>query len=362
MKKEQEQDINSIANKFIRYFKTKDRKPRKGEGELWNLISAEIEKVESKSQRRKVLPWVASLTGIAASVLLLLYIGDAFQTISPSKLENYISLLSDEVDSHNQVRLLLSDNEVVDMNTDSVSILYSADGTIKIDEQLHQQPATDVRDTETEFNQIIVPKGKYIFITLSDGTKMHVNSGTRVVYPRVFADTNREIYVEGEVFLDVVKNEKKPFLVKTSKFDVEVLGTAFNINAYKNENYGEVVLARGSIKLTDKESNAVMLKPNNLVSIENGKAGHARFVNAADYTAWTEGLLITHTETLAAVFRRLTRFYDIPITVTADVQSLVVNGKLDLKQSLPELLRLISVAAPIDYKEENGGYTISRKR
>ena len=362
MKREQKQDMYPIADKFIRYFKTRDRKPRKGGDELWNLISAEIEKVESKPQRRKVLPWVASLTAIAASVLLLLYTGDAFQTIPSSKLENYISLLSEEIDNHDQVRLMLSDNEVVDMEADSVNILYSADGAIQIDQQLHQQSTTGTRDTETEFNQIIVPKGKYIFITLSDGTKMYVNSGTRVVYPRVFAEATREIYVEGEIFLDVAKNEKKPFLVKTAKFDVEVLGTAFNINAYKNEEYAEVVLARGSIKLTDKESNSMMLKPNNLVSIENGKVGNARFVNAADYTAWTEGLLITHTETLAAVFRRLTRFYDIPIAVTADVQSLVVNGKLDLKQSLPELLRLISVAAPINYQQENGGYTISLKK
>lgn len=362
MKEKQKQDMNRIAEKFIRYFKNQDRKTSQGEDELWKLISAEIEKSETKPQSRKILHWVVSSTAIAASILLFLYIGNFFQTETSSELENYISSLSDDINKQNQIQLLLSDGERLSLEKDSVNILYYKNGTIKIDQQLRQQSRADAQNTEPEFDQIIVPKGKSIYVTLSDGSKMHVNSSTRVVYPRVFAETNREIYVDGEVFLDVTKNEKKPFLVRTSKFDVEVLGTAFNINAYNTEDQGEVVLARGSIRLIDKASHSMILKPNNLVSVKNGKAGEIEYVNAADYTAWTEGLLITHTETLAAVFKRLTRFYDVPITVAADVQPLVVNGKLDLRQSLPELLRLISVAAPINYQETNGGYIISLKK
>lgn len=75
---------------------------------------------------------------------------------------------------------------------------------------------------EQEYNQIVVPKGKYTHLTLSDGSTVHINSGTRVVYPRAFSGNHREIYVEGEVCLNVTKNEKLPFVVKTTSFDVGI--------------------------------------------------------------------------------------------------------------------------------------------
>ena len=70
---------------------------------------------------------------------------------------------------------------------------------------------------------------------------MYVNAGTRVFYPAVFKKDKREILVEGEVFLEVEKDPSRPFIVKTNRFEVKVLGTQFNVCAYKEDAFTSVV-------------------------------------------------------------------------------------------------------------------------
>ena len=81
----------------------------------------------------------------------------------------------------------------------------------------------------------IVPVGRRSSITFADGTRLWVNSGSKVVYPVKFAKEKREIFVEGEIYLHVSRDEQKPFIVKTHQMDIKVLGTQFNVTAYENE-------------------------------------------------------------------------------------------------------------------------------
>lgn len=200
MAKVRKQNIDNIAGKFIAYLKQRDHAKREGEDEVWQRIAGEITKAEqqNKIQKRKRQFFIL-LSVAAACALVLLYIGKGDIFISTgSNLEEYVNQLSEVTEPNNQVRLLLSDNKTVHIDKDTVGIVYTPEGNIQINK--------DVAEVEKEesgkdkFNQIIVPKGKYTQLTLADGTRMHVNSGSRVVYPRIFGDKLREIYVEGEVF------------------------------------------------------------------------------------------------------------------------------------------------------------------
>ena len=102
------------------------------------------------------------------------------------------------------------------------------------------------------------------------------------MYPRVFADNRREIYVEGEIYLDVTPDKSRPFVVKTHQFNVEVLGTSFNVNAYKGKKQSEVVLVEGSVRLSDKYQKEVLMKPDNLVVVSEGRASRIKRVRAKD--------------------------------------------------------------------------------
>lgn len=360
MKSKQKQNINNMADRLITYFKLRDHEKREDEEEVWQRIIGEIANEEKRfHMHKRVRRLYVTVSAVAACMLILLYIGRGKIFIDTrSNLEEYINQLPEITETGDQVRLLLSNDRVVHVDKDSVGIVYTSKGGIRIDKD-----TTEVEENikEIQFNQIVVPKGKYTRLTLADGTQMHVNSGSRVVYPRVFNEDRREIYVDGEVFLDVTPDKKRPFHVKTSQFEVEVLGTSFNVNAYKKNVLCEVVLLEGSVQLCDKHNRQVVLEPNNLVTVNEGQVGTIKHVIAKDYTAWIDGLLILHNEPLMAVFEKLDRFYDVPIMVDPAIQMEIVDGKLDLHLSLPELIQMISAVIPIDCQLNDGRYYITPK-
>lgn len=364
MDKNQNYNMNKITDRIISFLKFRDYQKRDDEAEMWSRITGEIAEKEKSVQRQKRIQRIyMTVSAVAACTFILLYIGKVAFVDEDNSLDKYISRLSDTSGSVQQVQLLLSGQKAVCMDQDSVGIIYSPEGEVQINGGRPADSETRNENAEgEEFNQIVVPKGKYTHLMLSDGTRMHVNSGSMVVYPRVFVGERREIYVEGEVFLEVTPDKKKPFIVKTYQCEVEVLGTSFNINAYKQNRQAEVVLVEGAVKLSDKHDNEVLMKPDNLVTVDSGRMGKVRRVNAKDYTAWIEGLLILHAEPLKSVFGKLERFYDVPIVVDPAIQMEIVDGKLDLSLPLPELIRLISVVSPIDYQLDNGTYYIGNKK
>ena len=102
------------------------------------------------------------------------------------------------------------------------------------------------KKANTHWNDITVPHGMHQTLTLSDGTRLHVNSGTRVIYPSEFTEDKREIFVSGELFAEVAKNPDKPFIISAGDVHVQVLGTKFNLRAYGNIETIEVALVEGS--------------------------------------------------------------------------------------------------------------------
>ena len=103
------------------------------------------------------------------------------------------------------------------------------------------------KKANTHWNDITVPHGMHQTLTLSDGTRLHVNSGTRVIYPSEFTEDKREIFVSGELFAEVAKNPDKPFIISAGDVHVQVLGTKFNLRAYGNIETIEVALVEGSV-------------------------------------------------------------------------------------------------------------------
>lgn len=356
---------NNLFDRFVMYIKKQDMQKRDDENDMWLKITDEIAMIEKRIVRQKQKRrFYLTVSSIAACSLLFLYIGlnkyNSDEDIN--SLDSYVSNLSELKNTSKDIQLLLSDNRSVVVNKDSVDISYSSEGKVQInkDPKSSMQPQKDGIEKDN-YNQIVVPRGKYTHLTLSDGTQMHINSGTRVVYPRVFTGKQREIYVEGEVYLDVTPNKKKPFVVKTKQCDVRVMGTSFNVNACDYNSSVEVVLVEGSVKLLDKQNHEILLKPDNLVAVKNGSAGKIRRVRAKDYTAWIDGLLILHNEPLKSVCDKLERFFDTPIVVNPNIELEIVDGKLDLSLPLSELIRMISIASSVDYKQNNGTFYMMEK-
>lgn len=117
-------------------------------------------------------------------------------------------------------------------------------------------------------------KGSKSNIILPDGTKVWINSETKLTYSKSFGEDSREVNLDGEAYFDVFKDAKLPFIVRTKTIDIKVLGTAFNIRAYDNEGNTQTTLLRGSVEVLLKKKNntKITLKPNEKIIVQNDPA------------------------------------------------------------------------------------------
>src|SRR4029078_631833 len=99
-------------------------------------------------------------------------------------------------------------------------------------------------------NTVSTKRGSKSKVQLPDGTQVWLNADSRIAYNEKFQGNLREVTLEGEAYFDVVRDEKRPFVIHTAAIDIKVLGTAFNVRSYANEKNTETSLIRGSIEVT----------------------------------------------------------------------------------------------------------------
>lgn len=346
-------EIRNTIRRLIDYFNRQEEISSPEEiADLWSKIEVGIHKKKRRKQRRYFIITTAS----AAALVGLIWLGTE-QFLVNNKLDISViaARMTNESVTSDDIQLIVAQKKVIPVKEGS-TVTYSHDGVASVDEEKIAKDAT-----ENLYDQIIVPKGKFTRLVLSDSSCLYINAGTKVVYPKRFAKDRREIFVDGEIFIDVKRDESAPFFVKTDRFEVEVLGTAFNVSAYKGDDYAEVVLLRGAVNLKDSKRNTLKLSPNQLASIGRGTILGKKNVNASDYIAWTKGLIILEDEPLGKVLLKLERYYGSSIQYDATVKSLMVCGTLDLNCSLEEILSRIAITAPIKHEKTANGFLITSK-
>ena len=208
------------------------------------------------------------------------------------------------------------------------------------------------------YKEINVPHGQRIEIDLSDGSHLVANYNTKVIYPEQFSGKERKIYVDGEVYIDVAKDKNHPFIVESPGFEIKVLGTKFNIDN-RSDSTAIVVLVEGSIDLSTDKKQTIRLKPNDLVDIVNGEIAELRKVDAQDYITWVRGLRTLDGENMQTLSKRLEDYYGVKINCDSDLSETKIYGKLDLRDSLNDVLSSIKNIVPMEIKRE--GNTINLK-
>ena len=194
--------------------------------------------------------------------------------------------------------------------------------------------------------------GERKIITLSDGSKITLNNSSRLKFPEVFPSDFREVFLEGEGFFEITHNAKKPFIVRTGKLKVQVLGTSFDVRHYESNPDMEVTVATGKVGINARGNNASwMLLPGKQLkyNILTGKAVQVN-VNTSDYTGWQKGQLIFKDERLESVCKRLERWYGVTITIkTRALKNKRINMKQD-NESLQKVLKMLGMVAGFNYK------------
>lgn len=355
-RKEQKRQFGKMIGELLPLYREyEEKKYSEGEQDSWNAISERMEAMERRTLRRRFF------YAVAAAIVFLAIGGISFRLFMGAADEKPIEerVLAFETLSATgkQIRLVTTANQPMDVD-DNACLKYENDGTVVVNSQAVDQKIASGEDQASRYNQLIVPKGKRTQIYFADGTHMHVNSGTKVTYPAVFARDKREIYVDGEIYLEVKRDVNRPFYVKTGKMRVQVVGTSFGVCAYGEDKESSVVLVSGKVEVETKTRQKVTLSPDELFSLKETEASKKK-VDAFEYVCWTDGLMIFHKESLDHVFTRLSRYYGQEISYeNKQGPSYYVSGKLDLRESLEEVMKLVSGFAPITYHKVDDKITV----
>lgn len=228
-----------------------------------------------------------------------------------------------------------------------------------------------INGTEQEMNFVELETGigGDTTIVLSDNTEVQLHALTKIRYPEEFSEKIREIELWGEAYFNVAKDKNRPFIVKTSEVDVEVLGTSFNITAYENDPEIITTLLTGKVKISSNAKNKVILKkyhlqPNQQAVYSKGsKKFNFTKVDTKKYIAWREGELIFENETLGNIMKKLERWYGISIRIEdTKLKKTHFTGTLTKEKSIEHVLKLINITTPISYSFKHDSLLISKTK
>lgn len=290
------------------------------------------------------LPFRRNAGRVAAAAAVLLLVGSGYLFLNREQRSPIEKVPLPECTG--EVSLVMPDREPIFISDPQTHIRYDRSGQVLLD----SVEADRVEATHSPvYHQLVVPAGKRSFITLPDGSKAWVNAGSRLVFPVIFAEkSRREVFVEGEVYLDVVPDKNSPFVVRTRNFSVHVLGTKLNITAYQEDDKQRVILVSGSVEIQAGRRNKFRLIPDQMLSLERNQ-GVIRQVNSKTYLSWIDGFYSFDSESLEEVANRLSRYYGISVVCDREAAKIRCSGKLELKEDLSQVLNSLAKATGVEW-------------
>lgn len=204
---------------------------------------------------------------------------------------------------------------------------------------------------EQEFQTLYVPEGQRAELKLSDGTEVWLNAKTRFTYPSNFNKKNRTVQLDGEAYFSVTENKKKPFVVQTNRHEITVLGTEFNVIAYKSNDYFETSLLKGSVQIKSPDAATYRIEPNTKIYTKGGILCKES-IKDTDYFLWRDGLICFDDETVEQIFNKLELYYDVELII--EKKSLLPNrytGKFRTKEGVEQVLKVLKLKHHFKYQK-----------
>lgn len=216
----------------------------------------------------------------------------------------------------------------------------------------------------TPLTSIYAPAGSRVSFTLPDGTGGMLNSGSTLSYKMPFTH-DRAVALKGEAWFEVSRDEKHPFTVEAGDLDLTVLGTTFNVSAYPEEEYVEVVLESGKVQVnSDNYTEAMIMGPMEKLVYENGRVTRST-TDPSKYSSWTDGKLVFRSDSMSEVARRIERWYNVKVEIMDDDLEQYSFRATFEDDPLEEVLKFLGMTSPIRYEitprylDEDSTYTRS---
>lgn len=355
---EEKQNIQLARNILLKLV-TADK--NLSEEEKIMMFSRILKQIEEKQKSRKTIRLFTGLLKYAAVAILFFSIGVILFYQQPNYSPQFYSHNLAEPTAYNEAKLIRPDGENILLEDKKSVIEYTESGQVKVNNNV-LKPLQPVEKGVPELNQLIIPYGKTSEILLSDGTKVWLNAGSRLVYPDFFNDKNREVFLVGEAFFEVEHDKNHPFIVQTTDIRIKVLGTQFNVSAYPSDNIIETVLTEGKVRLEQNNSGLFSettgMEPSQLATFnKTTRETKLVTVDTDNYTLWKEGVFKFEATHLCRIVKKLERFYNIRFYYDDPLQGTIkISGKLDLNEDREEIINRLAVAASVKIVKKGENY------
>lgn len=249
-------------------------------------------------------------------------------------------------------QMALGDSDVV--VTDEGGAVISVTGQGAID-----YSAVEVSADRVIYNKLETPVACDYHFILSDGTKVWMNAMSSLRYPVIFDPQERVLEASGEIYLEVEPDPRRPFYVIAGGARIEVTGTAFNVHSYPDEEYMEVTLAEGKVRVHAGGGRYELTPGRQLHWNVAGGEPEVRQVNVADYTSWKDGMYVFKSRPLGEAMKVAERWYDIEVSFEAPgAATSVYTGVLMKDDSLEEFLRRLEKTSSYTFRRSGRSITV----
>lgn len=327
------------------------------------LSEKELHEVSDKMwlslERNKKQPWnhkyrkSVVYMAAAASLALIVGVGLYFNQQQPlSKSIQSKAYTNDIPAGSNKAYLTLANGKKLVL-TNSANGTLAEEAGIKITKTADGQLVYTIVDQGKKriagYNRIETPRGGQYQLNLPDGTKIWLNSASSLKYPVSFAALKeRRVELSGEAYFEVAKDKIHPFIVKSGRQQVQVLGTHFDVNAYPDEQLIKTTLLEGSVKLNEQ----VVLKPGEQSSL-TGEKFSVKQVNVNDAIDWKNGEFVFTNESLTSILKKVSRWYDVEIKyVHTPISVPTFTGSVSRSENISGVLKMLEETSNVRFSIE----------
>ncbi len=298
---------------------------------------------------------------IAASLLIFMSIGGYLFLEKKQSQQNDLTVSQSLSPGGSKAILTLANGKKVVLE-EAGNGLIANEGSTEINKtgegQLVYHVNSSNKSNDSKYNEITIPRGGEFKIVLPDGTKVWLNSSSSLKYPSRFTGNTRNVELIGEGYFEVAKNTEQPFIVKVRDMQVQVLGTQFNLSAYKDDDSVITTLLEGSVNVKGvKESS--LLKPGEQ-SFYSGNSIKVAKADVEEAVAWKNGYFRFNNESIESIMKKVSRWYNVEVEYQGDVKDKKFWGTFSRNKNIAELLANLELTESIKFKIEGRRVTVMR--
>lgn len=320
------------------------------------ILATILSEGKRKSKRKY---FIQAISTVAAVAVLGLFIS-LFLNLNNNSIDAYENSILGQTMPEEEVYIIsndsktkLADNSSLELTQENKAVITNNTGSIE-----------EVNLTTSSLNRIVVPYGKRSTITLADGTKVWLNSGTQLDFPTTFTGGTREISVNGEIYIEVKEDKNTPFIVNTENMTIQVYGTSFNVTSYNDDDNKSIVLVEGKVGVkTSRYKDEFTLKPNEMISLSGNEVTREN-VDVSNYISWTQDILVFDETPISEILKKIGRYYNVQFDnlpeVTLNEQT--CSGKLFLSNNLDSVMMSISSISATKYERNNNIINITKTK